>query len=132
MHEMQEVQQVSVLQLEKWVKGEEVWVFVLLEQVPEEAVWEIDTVLQDIPREFEDVFVVPSGLPPVGPYDHHIPLLPGSIPVNSRPYRYSPTHITEIKKQITELLAAGLIVPSVSHFASPVLLVQKMAARGSV
>jgi hypothetical protein len=60
MHEMQEVQQVSVLQLEKWVKGEEVWVFVLLEQVPEEAVWEIDTVLQDIPREFEDVFVMPS------------------------------------------------------------------------
>lgn len=90
--EMQEVQQVSVLQLEKWMKGEEVWVFVLLEQVSEETVGKIDTDLQEILREFEDVFAMPSGLPPVRPYDHHIPLLPGSIPVNARPYRYSPAH----------------------------------------
>jgi hypothetical protein len=45
--------------------------------------------------------------------------------VNSRPYRYSPHHKTEIEKQVSELLVAGSIVPSVSPFASPVLLVQK-------
>lgn len=57
--------------------------------------------------------------------DHHIPILPGSTPVNSRPYRYSLLHKTEIEKQMSELLAAGLIVPCVSSLASPVLLVQK-------
>jgi hypothetical protein len=71
------------------------------------------------------LFVVPTGLPLVRMYDHHIPLLPGSIPVNSRPYRYSPFHKIEIKRQVIELLTAGLIVPSASPFASPVLLVQK-------
>jgi hypothetical protein len=71
------------------------------------------------------VFAMPTGLPPVRMYDHHILLLPGSIPVNSRPYRYSPFHKTEIERQVTELLTAGLIVPSASPFASPVLLVQK-------
>ena len=45
--------------------------------------------------------------------------------MNYRPYRYSPFHKTEIERQVTELLTAGLIVPSASPFASPVLLVQK-------
>jgi hypothetical protein len=45
--------------------------------------------------------------------------------VNSRPYQYSPLHKDEIKKQVKELLASGMIVPSNSPFASPVLLVQK-------
>jgi hypothetical protein len=75
--------------------------------------------------EFEDIFAVPTGLPPSRDYDHHISLVPGHIPVNSRPYRYSPLHKTEIEKQVSELLTSGLIVPSMSPFASPVLLVQK-------
>jgi hypothetical protein len=45
--------------------------------------------------------------------------------VNSRPYQYSPLHKDEIKKQVKELLASGMIMPSNSPFASPVLLVQK-------
>jgi hypothetical protein len=59
------------------------------------------------------------------PFDHHIPLIPGSVPINAKPYRYSPFHKSEIERQVSELLKAGLIVPSVSPFASPVLLVQK-------
>ena len=81
--------------------------------------------LQRLLVEFEDIFVVPTGLPPSRDYDHHISLVPGHIPVNSRPYRYSPLHKTEIEKQVSELLTSGLIVPSMSPFASPVLLVQK-------
>jgi hypothetical protein len=71
------------------------------------------------------VFDAPTSLPPSRPFDHHIPLLPDAIPVNSKPYRYSPFHKTEIEKQVSELLKSGLIIPSVSPFASPVLLVQK-------
>jgi hypothetical protein len=123
--ENKEVLQVSVAQLHRWMKGNEVWVLVLLESMQEEEVEKHQEPLQLILKEFEDVFAVSTGLPPARVYDHHIPLLPGSIPVNSRPYRYSPFHKTEIERQVTELLNAGLILPSASPFASPVLLVQK-------
>lgn len=75
--------------------------------------------------QYKDVFDDPKTLPPARVFDHAIPLIPGAVPVNSRPYRYSPFHKTEIERQVEELLTAGLIEPSVSPFASPVLLVQK-------
>ena len=74
---------------------------------------------------FAAVFEEPKGLPPHRQYDHTIPLLPGSTPVNLRPYRYSPIQKNEIEKQIKELLAQGVIQPSTSPFASPALLVGK-------
>lgn len=72
-----------------------------------------------------DVFAEPHTLPPHRQYDHAITLQAGATPVNSRPYRYSPLQKDEIERQVTEMLAAGLIQPSMSPFASPVLLVQK-------
>jgi hypothetical protein len=79
-------------------EGNEVWVFVMLGTVQEEVTEGDQEPLRQILKEFEDVFVVPTILPPSRVYDHHIPLLPGSIPVNSRPYTYSPFHKTEIEK----------------------------------
>ena len=74
---------------------------------------------------FSDVFATPAGLPPERPYDHAIPLIPEAAPFNSRSYRYSPAHKDEIEKQVRSMLEAGIIVPSMSPYASPVLLVQK-------
>jgi hypothetical protein len=74
---------------------------------------------------YKHVFDEPTGLPPHRKYDHTIPLLPGASPVNLRPYRYSPMQKTEIEKQVKELMAHGVIQPSSSPFASPVLLVGK-------
>lgn len=82
---------------------------------------EIDNLI----AEFQDIFQEPKELPPPRAYDHTISLLPDAAPVNSRPYRYSPLHKDEIERQVKELLSAGLIIPSTSPFASPVLLVQK-------
>jgi hypothetical protein len=75
--------------------------------------------------EFGDLFTVPNQLPPSRVYDHYIPLLSGVVPVNSRPYRYSPFHKDEIEREVNALFEAGLITPSVSPFAPPVLLVKK-------
>lgn len=71
------------------------------------------------------MFQDPKTLPPQRVYDHAIPLLPGAIPVNSKPYHYSPHHKTEIENQVQQLLQAGLIAHSNSPFASPILLVKK-------
>jgi hypothetical protein len=119
-----EIPQVHAVQVHKWLKGNAVWAFVLLEQVvprKEEVKGQLATLL----TEFQDLFSQPTTLPPKRVFDHYIPLLPGSVPVNARPYRYSPLHKDEIERQVAELLKIGLIVPSVSSFASPVLLVQK-------
>jgi len=56
---------------------------------------------------------------------HSIPFLPGAQPFRLRPYRYNLAQKDEIEAQVKEFLANGMIVPSSSPFASPVLLVKK-------
>uniref|UniRef100_A0ACD5U163 Uncharacterized protein n=1 Tax=Avena sativa TaxID=4498 RepID=A0ACD5U163_AVESA len=75
--------------------------------------------------EFDSIFDEPKGLPPPREFDHVITLLPGSRPVNLRPYRYNPEQKDEIERQIADMLKQGTIRFSTSPFASPVLLVQK-------
>lgn len=81
--------------------------------------------VQALLAEFSSVFSEPAELPPPRQYDHSISLKADATPFNSRPYRYSPAHKDEIEKQVAQMLAAGIITPSMSPFASPVLLVQK-------
>jgi hypothetical protein len=102
-----------------------VWAFVLVETSMEQQTHIQHADIQCVLIEFGDLFTVPCQLPPSRVYDHYIPLLPGAILVNSRPYRYSPFHKDEIERQVNALLEAVLITPSVSLFASPVLLVKK-------
>lgn len=71
------------------------------------------------------LFQEPTSLPPAREFDHHIPLIPGVKSVNMKPYRYSPTQKDEIERQIKEMLINGIIKPSQSPFASPVILVKK-------
>jgi hypothetical protein len=62
--------------------------------------------------DFQDVFAEPSDFPPHRNYDHAITLLPRSVPVNARPYRYSPLHKDEIEKHVKGLLENGFITTS--------------------
>jgi hypothetical protein len=75
--------------------------------------------------EFSSTFTPPSSLPPERDCDHVIPLVPGAKPVHIRPYRYLPSLKDEIEKQVADMLARGIIQPSVSAFSSPILLVRK-------
>ncbi|GJR93699.1 reverse transcriptase domain-containing protein [Tanacetum coccineum] len=74
---------------------------------------------------FATVFQNPTTLPPKRFQDHGIPLLPGSRPVSTRPYRQPYLQKAETEKQVRELLQQGLIRLSHSPFSSPVLLVKK-------
>ncbi|GJY42113.1 transposon ty3-G gag-pol polyprotein [Tanacetum coccineum] len=81
--------------------------------------------IQELLHQYDRVFQDPRGLPPIRSQDHQIPLLPNARPVSSRPYRQPYYQKSEIEKQVRELLHQGLIRPSHSPFASPVLLVKK-------
>jgi hypothetical protein len=120
------LQELPVDRLQKWLVGNDVWALAAVTVCPPDSLPEhIPEPVQAILAAYQDVFAEPKSLPPERHYDHAIPILPNDVPVNSKPYRYSPLHKDEIERQVKELLAAGLITPSTSPYASPVLLVQK-------
>lgn len=121
----QQVEEVSIERVHKWVCGNEVWAFAILDSSQQEESQNERPEVQRLLQQYADVFQQPKELPPERFYDHQIPLLLGAALVNSKPYRYSPQHKDEIERQVQELLGAGLISHSTSPFASPVLLVLK-------
>lgn len=76
-------------------------------------------------EQYKHIFQDPQTLPPQRSYDHAIPLTLGAVPINARPYHYSPQHKREIENQVKQPLTAGLITHSHGPFASLVLLVKK-------
>ncbi|GIM11287.1 hypothetical protein Vretimale_14782, partial [Volvox reticuliferus] len=75
--------------------------------------------------EYADVFRDLPGIPPERLVDHTIPLVPGAQPVSRPMYRLSPLELDEVKRQVTDLLAKGLIRPSTSPYSAPILFVGK-------
>ena len=128
------IEAMTAQQLWKSCKANDIWAFAIVDKVTEKPKPEVPEPIQRLLQQYKDIFNDPKGLPPTRAYDHAIPLQPDAVPINCRPYKYSPQHKTEIEKQVKELLEAGLITHSNSPFASPVLLGQKkkMAIGGSV
>jgi hypothetical protein len=91
----------------------------------EEVATPTPPIIAEVLQEFQDIFTTPTILPPHRVHDHIIPLVPGVVPVNTRPYRYSPLHKDEIERQVKDLLSSCLISPNTNPFSSPILLVQK-------
>ncbi|XP_058741124.1 uncharacterized protein LOC131613474 [Vicia villosa] len=76
--------------------------------------------------EFPEVF--PDEIPDVPPergIEFTIDLVPGTRPVSMAPYRMSASELTELKKQLEDLLEKKFVRPSVSPWGAPVLLVKK-------
>lgn len=57
--------------------------------------------------------------------EHVINLIPGSKPTYRRNVRLSPAELSELRKQVNDLLAKGMIAPSTSPFGAPILLLPK-------
>ncbi|KAH9763086.1 hypothetical protein KPL70_001057 [Citrus sinensis] len=81
--------------------------------------------MQQLLKDYEEIFQEPTKLPPSRGIDHCIPLKEGTEPVNVRPYRYAYFQKVEIEKQVKEMLRSELIRSSTSLFSSLVLLVEK-------
>ncbi|GJY03991.1 retrotransposable element Tf2 [Tanacetum coccineum] len=81
--------------------------------------------LDDLLREFEDVFALPTSLPPQRQQDHIIPLKDDVTPVNIRSYKHPLSQKDAIESMVQELLDSKVIRPSNSPFSSPVVMVKK-------
>ena len=83
--------------------------------------------VQALITEFSDVFPaeLPAGEPPDRGVTHAIPTIPGAKPPARPMYRLSPREMEEARKQVQELLAKGLVQPSTSPYAAPIMFVAK-------
>lgn len=115
----------SLTQIVKWQKCCDIWATALVEQQSAPVSNVLPAAVSSLITEFADIFQTPHCLPPHRVFDHSITLYPNAAPVNSKPYLYSPLQKNEIEKQIKDMLEAGLVIPSMSPFASSVLLVKK-------
>jgi len=102
---------------------EDAWVYMILANMSVET----KTHVSDIPlvREFPEVFEEVSRLPPEREVKFSIDLVPGTRPISITPYRMSPVELSELKKQLEELLEKQFVRPSVSPWGALVLLVKK-------
>ncbi|MGQ3144897.1 reverse transcriptase family protein, partial [Rhizobium oryzihabitans] len=75
--------------------------------------------------EYADVFEPFNTLPPQRPVGHTIPLQPGCKPPALPSYKMSQPELLEMKKQVAAFLEQGIIEPSSSPYAAPVLFVKK-------
>ena len=119
---------VEPAELRKLIAGNEVWAMAMVDACPPVQTKRkspSQTPLADLLDEYTDVFAAPQGLPPHRQYDHAVTLVEGTIPANTRPYRYSPLQKDEIERQVREMLDSGIITHSVSPYAAPILLVKK-------
>ncbi|KAK1651136.1 hypothetical protein QYE76_068941 [Lolium multiflorum] len=75
---------------------------------------------------YSDVFPEDlPGMPPDRDIEFIIELIPGTGPIAQRAYSMNPAELVELKKQLDDMLAKGLIRPSASPWRSPVLFVDK-------
>ncbi|CAF5016786.1 unnamed protein product, partial [Rotaria magnacalcarata] len=79
--------------------------------------------IKQLIHKFPDVFNEQPGR--TKKLQHQINLVPDAQPVNSPPFRYAPTRKQIIEQNLNEMLDQGIISPSTSPWASPVILVPK-------
>ena len=117
----------SAIAVEKGLrKGDETYLAALVEIKPDVKVEVPDGVAQVL-KEFADIMPpeLPKTLPPRREIDHKIELLPGSVAPAQAPYRMAPKELAELRRQLNELLEAGLIQPSKAPYGAPVLFQKK-------
>jgi hypothetical protein len=91
----------------------------------------IDAEVRKLLNEFPEVYPVELKLlrPPKPRHKLSLPSMRidtgDAEPINIPYYRMSPEDLSELKKQLSELLEAGLIKPSISPWGAPCLFVKK-------
>ena len=85
----------------------------------------LDSCIQQLLQEYQDLFAEPTRLSPCRSHDHRILLTNESKTVKLRPYRHPAIQKNELEKLIKQMLDIGIIRDSHSLFASPIVMVKK-------
>ncbi|XP_069150786.1 uncharacterized protein [Solanum lycopersicum] len=103
-------------------KGNETIIVVLVELKPNVTV-EVPDCVAEFLKKVTNVMPpeLPNTLTPRRDIDHKIELLPGAVVPAQDPYRMTPKDLSELCKQLNDLLDAGLIQPSKASYGAPIL-----------
>jgi hypothetical protein len=83
-------------------------------------------VMENTCRDYHDIFYLPGDrLSCATTVKHAINVIPGTGPINTRPYRLPETQRIEVEKQVNKLLEEKIIAESNSPWNSPLLVVPK-------
>ena len=82
----------SAKSLVKSYQCNDIWALVVVSPTMSENSASPPAEVAQLLQKYQDVFADPKSLPPNRVHDHTTPLLPGAVPVNAKPYRYSPQH----------------------------------------
>jgi hypothetical protein len=85
-------------QFVKLHQGNDIWALAVVQNTEHLVVTDTPAIITEVLQEFADVFDEPTALPPHMLYGHTIPLRLNVVPINARPYRYSPPHKDEIER----------------------------------
>lgn len=113
--------QLCMIQLISTMCNEVQWYFVEAKESQK-----TDTRLSSLLVELRELFEKPTQLPPSrGVFDHRMVLHQGTEPINKRPHRYPPIKKDVIETLVKQMLDQGIIQPSCSPYATPVVLESK-------
>ncbi|XP_075087766.1 uncharacterized protein LOC142169758 [Nicotiana tabacum] len=118
---------ISAIAFEKGLKrGEETYLVSLVEVKPDVHI-EVPDCVANLLKEFKDVMPpeLPRELPQRREIDYRIELISGLLLPAQPPYRMLPMELTELRKQLFELLDARLIQPSKAPYGAPILFHKK-------
>ena len=117
----------SALSIDKGLKKGDDTILAALVEVKPVVKMEVSDCVAELLKQYADVMPpeLPKTLPPRRDIDHKIKLLPGIVAPTQAPYRMTPKELAELRKQLNELLDAGLIQPSKAPYGAPVLFQKK-------
>jgi transposase InsO family protein/predicted aspartyl protease len=120
--------EISSTRFERDLKQDEPAFLLLLKQESNESTKKKQSLpaeWQWVLKDFEKVFPESlPGPPPPRAVEHHIKLTDDE-PTAKTPYRLSPAELNTLSKQLQEMLAKGLVQPSTSPYAAPILFTKK-------
>ncbi|KAG8380918.1 hypothetical protein BUALT_Bualt06G0066600 [Buddleja alternifolia] len=104
----------SAIQVKKGLKHGETTYLATMVEIKKDVFQEVPDKIAALLVDFEDIFPseLPKELPPIRAIDHKIELEPGAKPPAMAPYRMNLAELVELRRQLDELLEAGLAVSS--------------------
>lgn len=117
----------SAMSIDKGLKKGDKTILAALVEIKPDVKMEVPDCITELLKQYADVMPpeLPKKLPPRRDIDHKIELLPGTVAPAQAPYRMAPKELVELRKQLNELLDAGLIQPSKAPYGAPVLFQKK-------
>lgn len=118
----------SALQVKRGLqKGEPTFLVTLAAIESSLAESPIPKAIQEVLKEFEAVMSAELArtLPPHRPIDHKIELVAKAQPLAQSAYRMSPSKLTELRRQLDQLLGSSFMRRTNSPFGAPVFFQKK-------